>query len=403
MKYTVPDYYREFKCIASACPATCCAGWQIVIDEKALRKYRAFQGPFGNRLANSIDWGEKTFEQYGKRCAFLNEENLCDIYMEAGPDMLCRTCRRYPRHVEEFDNEREISLSVSCPVAAEMLLDCRRRVCFVEKQDDLEESGDEEFDFFLYSALQDCRKLMFQILQDRKEKIEVRIASVLALAHDVQNRIDARKIFEIEALLERYGRAGMSEAFKSKLQQYRKQEGPGAEKENWKEAQMNRMQALLRLLDELEVLDEAWPKRLALCRKTLYGKGGQEYFRDRAECQKKWLQEERVWVETELEQLMIYFLFTYFCGAVYDGDVLSKTKMAVASTLLLREMETAEQMRKRGAAVITLEERAQVVWRYSRELEHSDLNLNKMEELMNRREAASFEELMYCVMGMSAS
>lgn len=85
------------------CPDTCCAGWQIVIDDKTLKKYQHFKGPFRNRLHNDIDWKEHIFRQYDRRCAFLNEENLCDIYIEAGPKMFCKTCRNYPRHIEEFE------------------------------------------------------------------------------------------------------------------------------------------------------------------------------------------------------------------------------------------------------------------------------------------------------------
>ena len=73
--------------------------------------------PFRNRLHNDIDWKQHVFRQYNRRCAFLNEENLCDIYTEAEPEMFCRTCRNYPRHIEEFEGLREISLSLSCPEA----------------------------------------------------------------------------------------------------------------------------------------------------------------------------------------------------------------------------------------------------------------------------------------------
>jgi lysine-N-methylase len=55
-------------------------------------------------------------------------------------------------------------------------------------------------------------------------------------------------------------------------------------------------------------------------------------------------------------------------------------------------MEYAEQ--KMSAKPLTLFERTKIAWRYSRELEHSDPNLNKMEELMNEHEAAEFENLM---------
>ena len=70
MQITKPTFYKEFSCIAGACPDTCCAGWQIMIDEKSLQKYRRFKGPFRNRLHNDIDWKEHSFYQYDKRCNF---------------------------------------------------------------------------------------------------------------------------------------------------------------------------------------------------------------------------------------------------------------------------------------------------------------------------------------------
>ena len=134
MQYTFPNYYKEFSCIAGACPDTCCAGWQIVIDDQTLKKYQHFKGPFRNRLHNDIDWKQHVFRQYNRRCAFLNEENLCDIYTEAGPEMFCRTCRNYPRHIEEFEGLREISLSLSCPEAARILLSQKEKVHFIKKE-----------------------------------------------------------------------------------------------------------------------------------------------------------------------------------------------------------------------------------------------------------------------------
>ena len=80
MLYTIPDYYHEFSCIAGECEDTCCAGWQIVADEAALKKYKKVTGSFRKRLRKSINWKEGTFKQdKNKRCAFLNDENLCDM------------------------------------------------------------------------------------------------------------------------------------------------------------------------------------------------------------------------------------------------------------------------------------------------------------------------------------
>ena len=54
MEFTFPNYYKEFSCIAGSCPDTCCAGWQIVIDNKTLKKYQHFKGPFHNRLRKAF-------------------------------------------------------------------------------------------------------------------------------------------------------------------------------------------------------------------------------------------------------------------------------------------------------------------------------------------------------------
>ena len=153
MEITRPDYYKEFSCIAGACPDTCCAGWQIVIDDKSLKKYKRVKGTFRNRLHNDIDWKEKVFRQYEKRCAFLNEDSLCDIYSEVGKRMLCDTCRKYPRHIEEFEGLREYSLSLSCPEAAKILLGRREKVTFQTAEVPSPEETYDDFDYMLFTPL----------------------------------------------------------------------------------------------------------------------------------------------------------------------------------------------------------------------------------------------------------
>lgn len=39
MKYLKPHFYDKFICTAGDCPDTCCAGWQIMIDEESLERY----------------------------------------------------------------------------------------------------------------------------------------------------------------------------------------------------------------------------------------------------------------------------------------------------------------------------------------------------------------------------
>lgn len=53
----VPEYYDEFSCIASRCKDSCCAGWEIDIDEESYEYYRNVERP-----SNHIDHRQGTFQ-----------------------------------------------------------------------------------------------------------------------------------------------------------------------------------------------------------------------------------------------------------------------------------------------------------------------------------------------------
>ena len=50
MLHIVPDYYKEFRCIAGACRHSCCIGWKIDIDAASAARYAAVGGELGCRL-----------------------------------------------------------------------------------------------------------------------------------------------------------------------------------------------------------------------------------------------------------------------------------------------------------------------------------------------------------------
>ena len=203
MRYIKPHYYDAFKCIADQCPETCCAGWQIVIDEDSLEKYSRIENSFGNRIRNSVDWEEGIFYQYDRRCAFLNEKNLCDLQSELGEEALCDTCRRYPRHVEEYEGLREYSLSLSCPVAAAMILKEKEPVTFQEWETD-EEDEFEEFDFLMFTQLEDARDVIFQIIQNREIDLRIRMKKILNFARKLQKCIDEERSYDVDGIIEFY-------------------------------------------------------------------------------------------------------------------------------------------------------------------------------------------------------
>ncbi len=379
MQYTAPHYYSRFKCIAGECPDTCCAGWQIVIDDRSLKKYKRQKGILRNRLHNEIDWKEGTFRQYEGRCAFLNGDNLCDLYLEGGSKMFCRTCRMYPRHIEEFEGLKEVSLSLSCPAAAELILGSDEPVRFITK--DVEKMADEEyeeFDYLLFTKLEDARDLILRILQDRNIRINVRFAFVLALAHDLQQRIDKNALYEADSLIERYQNENAVRWFEDGVALYER-DGKREEK------RMKSFKAAFSVLDGLEVLKGDWTSYLENAKDTIFtaGPAVQPEIPDGFDVQ---------W-----EQLMVYFVYTYFCGAVYDRQAYSKMKFALMGTLLIREISRAVWIQNkrskadRDAAMCDLMEAAR---RYAREIEHSDSNKNMVEERLKNESNFGIESFL---------
>ena len=249
------------------------------------------------------------------------------------------------------------------------------------------EESEKDFDEFLYSALQDCRKVMLTLVQDRSVSLQLRMARVLALAHDVQNRIERNRVFEVETVLERYQRPQARELLDAKLCRFaehsKQQQGARAWLEDWITVRWR----MLDLFREFEVLDPLWTEDLQMYRRCLYEKGCATYL----DQELQWTERSEEW-ETEYEQILVYFLFTYFCGAVYDGDVMRKVQMAVESVLILSELGMAAWMQE--GTLPTFEDRMRLAWRYSRELEHSDPNLAAMERVLGEWPEYGFEPML---------
>ena len=92
------------------------------------------------------------------------------------------------------------------------------------------------------------------------------------------------------------------------------------------------------------------------------------------------------------EQLLVYWIYTYFCGAVYDGEVFAKVKMAVVCTLLIHELDMGAYLKY--GLVFCLEDQIDICYRFSRELEHSDLNLNAFEDLLAADKLFALENML---------
>ena len=375
MRYLKPHHYDKFVCTAADCPDTCCAGWQIMIDEDSLDRYGKEPGEFGKRLRNSIDWEEECFYQNNSRCAFLNDKNLCDLYKELGPDALCDTCRMYPRHTEEYEGLRELSLSLSCPEAARIMLSCKGPVRFLEEETE-EEDDFEEFDFMMFSQLEDTRDVLFSVIQDRKISLTLRMAVSEQLAQSYQICMEEGREFDIDELLRDCLRHQKENTLQEFVTKCLSEKGVDAASFHQWEKQKEEFQVLRRL----ERLRPTWDKVLDDADRWLY-QGNEENYRQICEEFHRMygaLSDHKEEWENLGEQLLMFFVYTYFCGAVYDDMVCSKMELALFSVrwiqefLITRWLENGKQL--------SMQDVEQISCWYAREIEHSDDNLNALED-----------------------
>lgn len=363
MKYRIPYYYKNFSCIGGACEDTCCGGWNIAIDRASMKRYQNVPGAFGIQLRNAVDKSSGCFRLSRRRCMLLDEEGLCKIQKKLGADGLCKGCRDYPRHMEDYGDVRELMLSLSCPEAARVILkDDEQGAC---REVFREKTGQKEEGLFW---LEDARQALVCLIKDRSVDWNQRLAMVLAYTHDLQRRADRLSDQEmgdaVRRLTRRYLESRASARFAEKLKPY---QGRGRER-------IIRMNAWMRQCGKLEPVLANWDARMAAAcsflyhavSETAYFEKEREFARQAVHCEQEW------------ENLALYFLQTYFLGAVYDGDVFGKGRMVVYSCLMIREWCL---MRFCKTGRFGQEDLVAAAYRYSREVENSDANLEMIETM----------------------
>lgn len=160
-----PDFYDEFQCTAGDCPITCCQQWKIEVDDATYHKWGHFkltQGPEGSiqsHVTYQDDIGRIRLTPE-KLCPFLNQQNLCELVVELGDQVLSDTCTRFPREIHYFNNRTEYSLVSCCPSVVDFL---NRKQPITFSEDMLAVSGD-----FLFQL----RNYLITILQNKEYSLQ---------------------------------------------------------------------------------------------------------------------------------------------------------------------------------------------------------------------------------------
>ncbi len=309
-----PKYAEHFSCLASGCPDTCCAGWEIVIDEATERCYRTLDGAIGKevrRVMTADEDGDTVFTQCGKRCPFLNEQNLCRLRMALGWEYTSEICREHPRFTEEYDGFTEYSLSLSCPAVCRLVFSSPIAGTYPPIQ---AQSPDE-----VLNLLTQSRNALFRRL-DETEDIFQNIRSLFEASAAVQNRIA-----ELEA------------------------DAPFAEEiREPDEADTERFCRML--LEACEILTDQWRELLTNSRQK-------QSFADMALF--------AAGHNVCINRAFAYFVYRYFLKSVNHLDCLATARFIALSTLAPVRI-----------ACLTNTPLEEVYRLYSKEIEHDTVNLD---------------------------
>ena len=124
---------------------------------------------------------------------------------------MCRTCRIYPRHEESYGDLAEVSLSLSCPTAAELILNLDQPPVYrtaerrpAHPRASAPGSAGEELDEDFLCGLLEVRQSMFRLLRRTDMSEEARAGAALALAHDGESRLRRREFAGLREVCGRY-------------------------------------------------------------------------------------------------------------------------------------------------------------------------------------------------------
>ena len=281
MKIYSPNYFDTFRCIASACPDSCCKEWAVDVDEEAAAFYRGLSGPLGDRLREvlSTEDGSTVMTIEDGRCPMWRQDGLCRIQAELGHEALCQTCREFPRLRHEYGSFTELGLELSCPEAARLILASDGSVWEEDRTAD-QDSEDPE----LLQILCNSRKTALEFLHTTTLPLPQALAVILLYGHSVQAQIDGGDEAELDV-------AGC-------LDDARRYAGPG-DRDGFFGTFLN-----------LEMLTESWHQRL------LGGPVGLCWSR-------------------ELKAMAAYMIRRYWLQAVADFDLICRVKLVIAGVLLV--------------------------------------------------------------------
>ncbi len=186
-----PEYVARFRCDGTACGSQCCRDWQIPVDDRARARYQsmpdtAARASILNAIRPGTETGAPAFANRSDgRCPFLRDDGLCQLQRDYGEAYLPGICWQYPRVLYRFPRFIECALTISCPVAAELVLG-EAPLRFHRLRRPLPEGRPllrpVPAVLALKSAVFSLQRAGIALLQDRRYPLDFRLAALSVLA-----------------------------------------------------------------------------------------------------------------------------------------------------------------------------------------------------------------------------
>lgn len=377
-----PAYYEKFQCIAGKCEDTCCAGWEIDIDDESYERYQQVSGAFGMRIKESMKEytsEEDVYERHGfrlkegKRCPFLNQENLCDMILALGEQSLCYVCTHTPRNYFEYDGAREISLSPSCPEAGRLIFSEKQGVHFLEKESEEEfalEESDEEIRMAKWlRRVRDVAVFLLQrrVANGRQKKISERLCEFLLFAEQVQERWNQERTEDIFTFSEEVLQGKWDSFFEAEVKK-------AASKKEYLF-----YQGFCRRMDffsSLECINEDWAHALERINFLFPQETSEKKYLSLMERFHTYIEEMEL--EYLYEQLVVYYAFLMLPRALDDENFRGKAQFVAVSFLMVRDMDLVVFLK--NMETFSPEDFMKNARFYAKEMEHSEDNMELAEE-----------------------
>ncbi len=217
----IPKYVKDFKCIGEKCEDSCCIGWNVSIDKDTYNNYRKIKNKKmkekldkvvkRNRTKNSkFNYAKINLEN--NKCPFLNEGNLCDVYLNLGEQYLSNLCTTYPRIYNKINGVLEKSLTMSCPEVVRLgLLNSElmefEEIEFNEILGNIKKNIDTNKPLFgksLEKYFWDLRIFTISLLQNRNYPLEERLIVLGLFYQKVTELINEKKDNQIISIINNY-------------------------------------------------------------------------------------------------------------------------------------------------------------------------------------------------------